>query len=210
MDTPDLTGIRIIHRAMRGDLHRLLTLAEDLDAGRQRADAARAAAIARFTEDICAAIHHHHTREDEAVWPVIQRSAGAAVDLTDLSDDHSELDPLLDRVRLAARAFTSGRDGISELEATVRTLSEHLDEHIEEEERRIFPIIEQYVSAVDWKALEKSLQSGNVRFELAWVDQYADPDEMAHIRKIAGPILGLLLTLVRPGHRRRRRLIFGS
>ncbi|MEU9891040.1 hemerythrin domain-containing protein [Sphaerisporangium sp. NPDC051011] len=210
MDTPDLTGIRIIHRAMRGDVHRLLTLAKDLDAGRQQADATRAAAIALFTDDLCAMIHHHHTREDKALWPVIERSAGAAVDLTDLSDDHAELDPLLDRGRLAARAFASGRGGASEFEAAVRTLSEHLDEHIEEEELRIFPIIEQYVSAADWKALEKSLRSENVRFELAWVDQYANPDEMAHIRKITGPILGLLLTLSRPGHRRRQRLVFGN
>jgi hypothetical protein len=29
MNTPDLTGIRIIHRAMRGDLHRLVRLTDD-------------------------------------------------------------------------------------------------------------------------------------------------------------------------------------
>lgn len=210
VDTPDLTGIRIIHRAMRGDLHRLRTLADDLDAGRQRADAARAAAIARFAEEICAAIHHHHSREDEIVWPVIERSAGAAVDLADLSDDHSELDPLLERVRVSARAFADGR-GAAGLAAATRTLSELIDEHIEEEERRIFPVIEKYVSASDWKAMEKSLRGGgDPRFELAWVDRYASPEEMAHIRKLAGPILSLMLTLVRPGHRRRQRLIFGS
>jgi hemerythrin-like domain-containing protein len=210
VDAPDLTGIRIIHRAMRGDLHRLLALAEDLSAGRQQAGSARAAAIARFTEEICAAIHHHHSREDESVWPVIERAAGAAVDLSDLSDDHSELDPLLDRLRRAARDFANGRGAARDLAAAVRTLSELIDEHIEEEERKIFPIIEEYVSAADWKAVEKSLEGGNVRFELAWVDAYADPAEMARIREIAGPVLSLLLAVVRPGQRRRRRLVFGS
>ncbi|GIH64627.1 hemerythrin domain-containing protein [Microbispora siamensis] len=209
MDTPDLTGIRIIHRAMRGDLHRLRALAEDLDAGRGRADSARAAAVARYAEDVCAAIHHHHTREDEVVWPVIERSAGAAVDLADLSDDHSELDPLLDRVRTTARAFASGR-GVGDLATALRTLSELIDEHIEEEERRIFPVIEKYVPAAEWKEMEKSLRGGDPRFELAWVDRYASPDEMAHIRKLAGPILSLLLILLRPGHRRRQRIVFGS
>lgn len=210
MNTPDLTGIRIIHRAMRADLHRLRDLAEDLQAGRQRAASARAAAIAGFTERICAAIHHHHTREDEVVWPLIRRSAGTAVDLTDLSDDHAELDPLLDRVRTAARAFATGRGGAAELADALRTLAELLDEHIEEEERRIFPVIEGYVSAADWKAMEKSLGGGDPRFELAWVDQYAAPEELAHIRKVAGPVLSLLLTLLRPGHRRHRRLVFGA
>ncbi|WP_244460330.1 hemerythrin domain-containing protein [Microbispora triticiradicis] len=212
MDTPDLTGIRIIHRAMRGDLHRLRTVAEDLDAGRRRADAARATALARYAEDVCAAIHHHHSREDEIVWPVIERSAGAAVDLADLSDDHSELDPLLERVRVAARAFArgGGAGGAAELAAALRTLSDLIDEHIEEEERRIFPVIEKYVAAADWKAMEKSLRGGDPRFELAWADRYATPDEMAHIRRLAGPVLSLLLILVRPGQRRRQRLVFGS
>ncbi|MEN3539817.1 hemerythrin domain-containing protein [Microbispora sp. ZYX-F-249] len=210
METPDLTGIRIIHRAMRGDLHRLRALAEDLEAGRQRADPARAAAITRYAEDVCGAIHHHHSREDEIVWPVIERSAGTAVDLADLSDDHSELDPLLERVRVAARAFAGGR-AVSELAAALRTLSELIDEHIEEEERRIFPVIEKYVSAADWKTMEKSLKGGgDPRFELAWVDRYASPEEMAHIRRLAGPVLSLLLTLARPSYRRRQRLVFGS
>ncbi|GAA4191540.1 hemerythrin domain-containing protein [Microbispora amethystogenes] len=209
MDTPDLTGIRIVHRAMRGDLHRLRTAAEDLDAGRRRADGARAAAIARYAEDVCAAIHHHHSREDEIVWPVIERSAGAAVDLADLSDDHSELDPLLDRVRVTARAFAAG-GGAGELAAALRTLSDLIDEHIEEEERRIFPVIEKYVPAADWKAMEKSLRGGDPRFELSWADRYATPDEMAHIRRLAGPVLSLLLILIRPGQRRRQRLVFGG
>ncbi|WP_187280637.1 hemerythrin domain-containing protein [Microbispora hainanensis] len=126
---------------MRNDLHRLRALAEDLDAGRRRADPARAAAVARYTEDVCAAIHHHHTSEDEVVWPVIERSAGAAVDLTDLSDDHSELDPLLARVRVTAQAFAGG-GGAGDLAAALRMLSELIDEHIEEEECRIFPVIE--------------------------------------------------------------------
>ncbi|WP_240776697.1 hemerythrin domain-containing protein [Nonomuraea basaltis] len=210
MTTPDLTVFRIMHRAMRGDLHRLVKLARQIEADREHAGQARATAIAGFAADICKAIHHHHTREDEVVWPLIERSAGAAVDLTDLSDDHAELGPLLDRLRATAQGFAAGQH-VAEFGAAVRELSEHLDEHIEEEERKIFPIIEKYVSVPDWQEMEKSLRKGgDIRFELGWVDQYATPQEMAHIRKAAGLIITIMIALMRPGHRRRHRLLFGG
>ncbi len=98
MTTPDLTGIRIIHRAMRGDLHRLVALTEHLVA----TTPTRAKAIAHFVGRITHTIHQHHTREDEIVWPLIERSAGAAADLNDLSEDHSLLDPLLNEADTAA------------------------------------------------------------------------------------------------------------
>lgn len=91
----------------------------------------------------------------------------------------------------------------------LRTLAELVDEHIEEEERRIFPVIEEYVSAADRTAMEKSLGGGDPHFELAWVDQCAAPEGPAHIRKVAGPVLSLLPPL-RPGHRRHPRLVSGA
>ncbi|GAA1013451.1 hypothetical protein Aple_054330 [Acrocarpospora pleiomorpha] len=211
MTTPDLTGIRIIHRAMRGDLHRLVALTEAIGAGRTDVSPARAAAIAHFVGQIRHTIHQHHTREDEIVWPLLERSAGAAVDLTDLSDDHSTLDPLLEEMESAGRAFTANRDNIAPLAAAIRKLSELLDEHIEEEERRIFPVIAQYVTVADWERAETAIRKGgSIKFDLAWVSQYATPAELAHIRSKAGPIITLMIAMIRPGHRRRQRLIFGS
>ncbi|GAB1824421.1 hemerythrin domain-containing protein [Herbidospora sp. RD11066] len=205
MTTPDLTGIRIIHRAMRGDLHRLVALTEHLAA----TTPTRAQAIARFVGQITHTIHQHHTREDEIVWPLIERSAGAAADLADLSEDHSLLDPLLDEADTAARAFATGA-GAQPLHLALQRLSELLDEHIETEERRIFPVILQYVTEKDWAEAENQIRKGgDIRFDLCWVGQYATPEEMTHIRRIGGPVVTLMLALLGPGHRRRQRLIFG-
>ncbi|GAA0438211.1 hypothetical protein Acor_62330 [Acrocarpospora corrugata] len=211
MTTPDLTGIRIIHRAMRGDLHLLVALTEAIAAGRTDVSPARARALADFVGQIRHAIHQHHTREDEIVWPLLERSAGAAVDLTDLSDDHSVLDPLLAEMESAGRAFVANRNAIGALAASVRKLSELLDEHIEEEERRIFPVIQKYVTTADWEHSENEIRKGgSIKFDLGWVAHYATPAELAHLRAKAGPIITLMIAMIRPGHRRRHRLIFGS
>ncbi|GIH27919.1 hypothetical protein Aph01nite_62290 [Acrocarpospora phusangensis] len=211
MTTPDLTGIRIIHRAMRGDLHRLVALTEAIGAGSVDVSPARAAALAKFVAAIRHTIHMHHTREDTIVWPLLERSAGAAVDLTDLSDDHSVLDPLLEEMAATGRAFAADRTAVAPLAAAIRKLSELLDEHIEEEERRIFPVIQKYVTAADWEKAENEIRKGgDFKFDLGWVTQYATPAEMAHLRANAGPVITLMIAMIRPGHRRRDKLIFGT
>ncbi|GLX96069.1 hemerythrin domain-containing protein [Herbidospora sp. NBRC 101105] len=205
MTTPDLTGLRIIHRAMRGDLHRLVALTEHLTA----TTPTRAKAIAHFVGRVTHTIHQHHTREDEIVWPLIERSAGAAADLADLTEDHSLLDPLLNEAEAAADAFAAGGDA-KPLHLALKRLSELLDEHIEEEERRIFPVVLQYVTEKDWADTETRIRKGaDIRFDLCWIGQYATPEEMARIRRMGGPVVALMVALLRPGHRRRQRLIFG-
>lgn len=207
--TPELLGFQITHRAMRGDVRRLARLATDLADGRQSATRARAAAIAGFVTALCHGIHHHHTMEDQVLWPVIERAAGAEVDLRDLSDDHSELDPLLAEINGQVTAFASGGDARA-LAVSLTRLADMLDEHIEEEERLLFPIITKYVSVADWKRVEDAVRKGgNIRVDLPRIEQYARPAELARLRRLAGPVLTVLLSLLRGGHRRRQLLVFG-
>lgn len=207
--TPELLGFRIAHRAMRGDVRRLAVLTTELAGGQQAATPARASAIAAFVTTLARGIHHHHTMEDELLWPVIERSAGAEVDLRDLSDDHAELDPLLTEIDGQAAAFASTGDA-SALARSLTRLADMLDEHIPEEERLIFPLITKYVSVADWDRVEAAVRKGgNVRFDLPRIEQYARPEEMARLRRLAGPVLVLMLAALRRGHRRRERLVFG-
>lgn len=208
--TPELLGFQIAHRAMRGEARRLAVLATELAEGRQSADTTRAKAITGFITALCAGIHHHHTMEDEVLWPVIERSAGASVDLRDLSDDHSALDPLLAEINGQAVVFSSTRDA-SALATSLTRLAEMLDAHIEEEERLIFPIITAYVSVADWKRVEDAARKGtDVKIDLPRFEVYARPEELVRLRKLAGPALTVMLSLFRGGYRRRCRLVFGS
>ncbi|MEU0482282.1 hemerythrin domain-containing protein [Streptosporangium sp. NPDC006013] len=207
--TPELLGFQITHRAMRADTRRLADLTAQLTEGRQVTDPARARAIAEFITTLNQGIHHHHTMEDEVLWPVLERSAGVELDLRDLSDDHADLDPLLAEINGQAAAFASTGDA-SALAKSLTRLADMLDEHITEEERLLFPIIKQYVSVADWEMVETAVRKGgNVKLDLPRIEQYARPDELARLRKLAGPMLTLMISLFRRGHRRRQRLVFG-
>ncbi|AEA24228.1 hemerythrin domain-containing protein [Pseudonocardia benzenivorans] len=216
--TPDLLGLRLLHRAMRAELHRTTALAERLADVRTGCSPRRARAVDKWVRDLCAEIHHHHTAEDLDAWPVIAARAGAAVDLTELSDDHAALDPLLDRVRAAAAALATGRPEeqpalAAELAAALSVVRDELDEHIDAEERDVFPVIEQYVPAAEWAGVERAVRARKggpgIAFQLPRIVAAATPAESAAMRKVAGPVLIALLTVVGPAHRRRVRLVFG-
>ncbi|MBO3752438.1 hemerythrin domain-containing protein [Streptosporangiaceae bacterium NEAU-GS5] len=208
---PNLIGFKIGHRAMRGDTRRLAAVMTSIAAGEERADAARLDAIATYATKLCAGIHHHHQMEDNVLWPVIVRSAGAEADLSELTEDHGQLDPLLEEITGAAARLGTDQAAAGRMAKTLTTLADLLDEHILEEERLIFPIITRYVSEKDWKNVENAVRKGgDLAFDLPRIPEYATDEEMAELRKLAGPVLMVLLKVVSPGHRRRQKLILGS
>ncbi|MFI6599871.1 hemerythrin domain-containing protein [Nonomuraea sp. NPDC050536] len=96
---PDLTSMYVIHRAMLGDLRRLTALLS----GPVVIRGERLTAMRRYTASLLLEIHHHHVNEDELLWPLIERTAGQAVDLSPFTDDHETLAPLLEACRRALR-----------------------------------------------------------------------------------------------------------
>jgi len=219
---PNLIGFRINHRTMRSDTRRLAELLSRMAAGQIAYDRRRATALRTYLRLLCDGIHHHHRMEDEVLWPVLEQSAGAEIDLRELSDDHAALDPVLDEIRVAAddlvAAYASGPSEPGRVHTVARGLAaalaqlrDVLDEHIEEEERLIFPIIRRYVSVADWHAVERAVRKGGaLRFELPRIERYARPEELDELRRIAGPVLRLMLVALRPGFRRREATVFGG
>ncbi|MFI7419474.1 hemerythrin domain-containing protein [Nonomuraea sp. NPDC049684] len=208
---PNMLGFRITHRAMRADTRRLAEVMSAIAAGEQQAGQERLRAIATFTAKLCAGIHHHHQAEDNVLWPVIVRSAGAEVDLSDLTDDHAALDPLLEEITAAAAQLGSDGQAARRMAKSMAALADLLDEHIEEEERLIFPVVAKYVSEADWQKVETEVRKGgDASFDLPRIAQYARPEELAELRRLAGPVLVVLLALMGRGHRRRQALIFGT
>jgi hemerythrin-like domain-containing protein len=213
-ETPDLLGIRLAHRMMRRDLHRLTEVAERVRGGEPCPDR-RAAAFVRWVEQLCQEIHHHHTVEDEALLPLLATRAGAEVDLDELGDDHRALDPLLDAIRAAATALAAAgpdrRATAARLGEALARVRDELDEHIEDEERTMFPLIRRHLSVAEWEKVEKRAQKGELpmAFVLPRIVDATEPAELAELRKAAGPVLMALLAVVRPRYRRRERLVFG-
>ena len=69
----------------------------------------RATALRRYADRLCVEIGSLHDAEGGELWPVVAASAGSAVDLSDLADDHHAIDPVLARCRAAAGRPDGGR-----------------------------------------------------------------------------------------------------
>ena len=208
---PDTLGMRLAHRTMLRDAARLPALLEHLSRG--PVTSARAAAVARYVGDFCDSVHHHHSAEDDVLWPVLAASAGPHVDLAELSDDHAALDPLLHRIRAGAETFRTARDedAATALAVDLAELRDVLAEHIADEEAAVLPAIEEHVSVADWGQVEAQIRTrAKLSFEAPRVLAAVTPEERAVLVEEGGVALRLLLAVLVPPFRRRERRVFGG
>lgn len=208
---PDLSGITLAHRAMVTDIGRLAELTDDIAERRRPCNAARARAITRYVVLMCESIHHHHTMEDDVLWPIIESCAAGLVDLTELTEDHATLDPRLDRLRELAAAFArDGADAARPLAGALADLHRLLDAHIADEERDLFPVIRGHVPVSAWQAVETAARkSGRLSFDGPRVLSVATEEERAEVAAAVPAPLMLLLRYLARRHRRLERAVFG-
>lgn len=125
----DHTPVLLIHRAMRTDVTRFTALLTALAHSGEPIEPRRAAAIRDYLVVFGTELHEHHSREDDVAWPVIAASAGAAVDLAPLTEDHTVLAPLIDTMMTIANAFAADPAAhVRPLAISLRELSDLLHE----------------------------------------------------------------------------------
>ncbi|WP_171074849.1 hemerythrin domain-containing protein [Nonomuraea basaltis] len=203
---PDLTSMVVIHRAMLTDLDRLTDLLS-APSGRVPASGEWADAVRGYAAALLAEIDHHHSAEDDLLWPVIERTAGPAIDLDPLTDDHQALAPVLAHCRASLHKDdqTLGR-ALGELRDLLR-------EHIAEEERDVFPVIYRYVpkDAYEWveKHIGRRASLRRLTFTVPWLAGYAEPAELDRMLGRAGLPFRLLLAATKGRWARQERLVFG-
>jgi iron-sulfur cluster repair protein YtfE (RIC family) len=176
----------------------------------ERPQPARLAALRRYLRAVSGEIESHHHVEDEHVWPVLEAVAGDRTALVPLTADHDRLDPLLHRAaELAALDHAT-----PELADVLREIADLLVRHIADEERDVFPIIEDCIRVEDYAALQKrfrgNLRPGLLPFLAPWAVRHATPEERATMVAEAGPLLRALLALFEPRFRAREQLLFGG
>jgi hypothetical protein len=201
----------VVHRAMRRDLGRLAAcLGQVADRG---AEPAQACAVCRYTEALLAAVRAHHENEDDLIWPVIAATAGQAVDLTPLADDHQAIEAAVGRASDALACFRADPGLCAELHASVSELRDMVDEHIADKERQIVPAMLRYLSAEACRWCEKEIQRKASRpgqwFSAPWLARYAQPDELSRLLAGRGWPGRIQLAAARPGYARLERRAFG-
>lgn len=141
--TVDLTVMHTLHDAFRRDLEALTRAAEDASSPGSHERIRLGWAV------LAEQLHHHHTVEDEQLWPLVRRSWRRSPDalcvLDAMEAEHAHVDPALETLGAAVAAGEDPGEPLARLRTVVV-------EHLEHEEREAMPLIAQAVSPRDWDA----------------------------------------------------------
>jgi iron-sulfur cluster repair protein YtfE (RIC family) len=146
---PTVHEMVVVHRMFRREFGLAPVLVRAVAPG----DRARAAVVGAHLAEISTMLHHHHTGEDELVWPKLHARTPVSDDLvTRMEAQHEHVGRLLEQLDVLLPAWrtepgAAQRDALgSVLEAVGPALSEHLDE----EEREVLPLVEQHLTVAEW------------------------------------------------------------
>lgn len=145
----------LVHRAFRREFRMMPAL---IRAARTRD---RAEVLGAHLHNLTDALHHHHTHEDDLLWPMLLSRVGLDEDLVHrMESQHARLAVLLDRIaELNPRWRATGdRDLGDELAAAVAGASAGLDEHLADEENLILPLVSEHVTQAEWAAFNAAAQ----------------------------------------------------
>jgi hemerythrin-like domain-containing protein len=149
----------VVHRAFRREFRMAPALIRSVSAG----DRDRADFVGEHLFGMVTGLHHHHTGEDELLWPILlERVSLHSALVNRMAAQHKQLSVHLDRIgellpgwRLTADLVT-GRELAGEFGEASALLNEHLDE----EENEILPLVSEHITPAEWKALgDRGLES---------------------------------------------------
>ena len=113
----------------------------------------RAELVADHIDGLTSLLHRHHHGEDANVWPLlVDRCADSAALTGSMHDQHEQLSAHLDAANAALgvwRANATADSGHRLVDALDRALSS-LQQHLDDEERYVVPLMEQHISAAEW------------------------------------------------------------
>ncbi len=203
----DTTMMRIVHGALRRDLHRarIALEAEPAPDDRQRV------ALARHLRWMTAFLDAHHRSEDEGLYPVVRQRAPQAVELLDdMARDHEVVAAAVARLDGAADAYGSG----GEARAVVGALDELtsvLLPHLQREEDEAMPVVSTVMTNAEWGDIEQRHNlDGKSMAQLGreghWLIDEATADDRARVLGLVPPVPRLLLLYgFGPAYRRYQR-----
>ena len=181
----DTSTMATIHTMFRRELR----LAGPLVRGVAAGDTARAAVVADHLDFVGRTLHHHHTIEDELLWPkLLDRVPTELAPIVRLMESqHERVDALLAEIdtlrgRWAATAGNGDRDRLATL---LDELHVHLCEHLDAEEQRLLPIASRNLTEAEWKEMGEVGRKRTRRSELSLsLGMYAYEGDPAVIAKM--------------------------
>jgi hemerythrin-like domain-containing protein len=169
------TPTQLVDTSVMPTLHtffrREFRLAAGVVRGVPDGDLDRAAVVADHIAYLSRSLHHHHTIEDELLWPVLlERVPEELAPIVHLMESqHERVDGLIEDVDELLPRFRATADPLlrERLADVLDTLYVHLTEHLDAEEERLLPIAARTVTQAEWDALGEAGRSRGRRADLA-------------------------------------------
>jgi hemerythrin-like domain-containing protein len=140
----------MIHRVFRTELHAVPELIDGVQPG----DTKRAAIINAHLSFIVAVLHHHHAAEDDLIWPKLHaRMPLRDSDIRRMEDAHRAIAAGVATAKGTGSAWakTAAPSAAERLRTAVDELTGLVDMHLDAEERDVVPLIEECITAPEWK-----------------------------------------------------------
>ena len=206
----DMTMMYVMHHAFRRDLRALARAARVTPLG----DRVAWRELDRRWRLFAYVLHHHHTGEDEGIWPLL---AGRVTEderpvLAAMEAEHHLIDPLLEQCADLFLRLTFDRDRNAR-QSLVRALEGArplLEDHLAHEEREAIPLMQRYVTPEEDERIEREHFRAGVPLRrvlevVPWVLHKLPPEARDRVLDLTGPAYRGIWLLTRGGFARRDR-----
>ena len=212
----DLNGMYMAHHAFRRDLARFAVAArqtpvEEIEVWR---------ALAVRWEQFGSILHHHHTTEDDVLWPQLLDIVDARGDaegratLEAMEAEHSVIDPMLAACAAGFAAMAQAPDAATRdrLAATTETARDTLSDHMGHEEREALPLVQEQLSAEGWQRVEKAAGSGkglkDLVFLAPWIADGLPAEQLETVVGMIGTPFKWMVAMTRGRYARQEAVAF--
>jgi hemerythrin-like domain-containing protein len=198
MPDTDTRDMILVHRVFRREFRLLARMVQAIGEG----DAGRAAEVGRHAREMSDALHHHHESEDELLWPRLAlRAPGAG--LTDrMAPQHAALGAILGRIDAALPRWQRSPDAASSraLAADLASLHAQLEEHLDDEEESVLPVVGRVITTAEWDELGErgfaAMPKRRALVFLGYILEGASAEERSRFLRRVPPPVRLLYRLV--------------
>ncbi|MFJ5809714.1 hemerythrin domain-containing protein [Streptomyces sp. NPDC093093] len=193
-ERPHTHEMVVVHRVFRRESALLPRLVRAVPDG----ETARAAEVAAHMAEYMTGLHHHHTVEDETIWPLLRERAADEELIARMEEQHARIDrgraAVTDRVPGWRRTADHAAG-----EELALALDEHLSallEHLDDEERLVLPLVADHLTVAEWDAVGRrgleTVPRNKLMLALGALLEDATPQEQAYFLGRA-PLVGRLL-----------------
>lgn len=205
----------VVHRSFRRTFRAAPLWIRAVAAG----DRDRAELVGRHLKLVVDGLHHHHSAEDDLLWPVLLPRVTLQAELVHrMESQHKQLHVSLERINELLPGWRATGDGVAgrELAAEFEVAAPLLNEHLAEEEAEILPLVSEHITQAEWDAMGEQAKSHTPRgrdglVALGELLQDTNPRERALFLAEMPPPVRLLWRLVGKGlHQRVRGQLYAG